>query len=288
LKYIEASPSSRTEEACLREPAPNSVTQLLNRWTRGEERALHELVPIVYQELRRLADLLADQGHPAEAEKLYRQILAIRTRTLGPEHPDTLQCQISLAQLLLKEGRLQEAEKMQRQTLAVNLRVIGAESPQTLWCQSDLAETLIKEGHYSEAEKIASAALAIERRTMAPTHPETLYTLQRLGLAITYRRRCGDTAPLFREIIEKAGYSAPQDKRVSVWYSYRCVAAAANRADDAVQYLQEAVNRGYKDADGLLHDDEIKTLHTSPKFQQLLAALRQPAVGNRPHQLQLH
>jgi RNA polymerase sigma factor (TIGR02999 family) len=31
------------------------VTQLLNRWTRGEERALHELVPIVYQELRRLA-----------------------------------------------------------------------------------------------------------------------------------------------------------------------------------------------------------------------------------------
>ena len=264
------------------------MTQLVNRWTRGEERALHELVPIVYQELRRLADLLADQGHPAEAEKLYRQILAIRTRTLGPEHPDTLQCQISLAQLLLKEGRLQEAEKMQRQTLAVNLRVIGAESPQTLWCQSDLAETLIKEGHYSEAEKIASAALAIERRTMAPTHPETLYTLQRLGLAITYRRRCGDTAPLFREIIEKAGYSAPQDKRVSVWYSYSCVAAAANRADDAVQYLQEAVNRGYKDADGLLHDDEMKTLHASPKFQQLLAALRQPAVGNRPHQLQLH
>ena len=185
------------------------MTQLLNRWTRGEERALHELVPIVYQELRRLADLLADQGHPAEAEKLYRQILAIRTRTLGPEHPDTLQCQISLAQLLLKEGRLQEAEKMQRQTLAVNLRVIGAESPQTLWCQSDLAETLIKEGHYSEAEKIASAALAIERRTMAPTHPETLYTLQRLGLAITYRRRCGLHSTVVSRNHRKGGLLRP-------------------------------------------------------------------------------
>jgi RNA polymerase sigma factor (TIGR02999 family) len=31
------------------------VTELLNRWTRGEERALHELVPIVYEELRGLA-----------------------------------------------------------------------------------------------------------------------------------------------------------------------------------------------------------------------------------------
>jgi RNA polymerase sigma factor (TIGR02999 family) len=39
----------------LYESSPNPVTQLLNRWTRGEERALHELVPIVYEELRRLA-----------------------------------------------------------------------------------------------------------------------------------------------------------------------------------------------------------------------------------------
>ncbi|HEV2420321.1 MAG TPA: ECF-type sigma factor [Candidatus Acidoferrales bacterium] len=32
-----------------------AVTQLLNRWTNGDERALHDLAPIVYEELRRLA-----------------------------------------------------------------------------------------------------------------------------------------------------------------------------------------------------------------------------------------
>lgn len=37
------------------ESSPNPVTQLLNRWTSGDEHALHELVPIVYEELRRLA-----------------------------------------------------------------------------------------------------------------------------------------------------------------------------------------------------------------------------------------
>jgi len=31
------------------------VTQLLNRWNRGDEQALHDLLPIVYEELRRLA-----------------------------------------------------------------------------------------------------------------------------------------------------------------------------------------------------------------------------------------
>jgi RNA polymerase sigma factor (TIGR02999 family) len=33
----------------------HAVTQLLNRWTQGDERALHDLAPIVYEELKRLA-----------------------------------------------------------------------------------------------------------------------------------------------------------------------------------------------------------------------------------------
>jgi len=32
------------------------------------------------------------------------------------------------------------------------------------------------------------------------------------------------------------------------WYSFAAVAAAANRPDDALQHLHEAVNRGYKDS----------------------------------------
>ena len=34
---------------------PTDVTQLLLRWKEGDEAALHSLVPIVYDELRRLA-----------------------------------------------------------------------------------------------------------------------------------------------------------------------------------------------------------------------------------------
>lgn len=36
-------------------PSSDSVTPLLVRWNNGDEEALHALVPIVYQELRRLA-----------------------------------------------------------------------------------------------------------------------------------------------------------------------------------------------------------------------------------------
>jgi hypothetical protein len=54
------------------------------------------------------------------------------------------------------------------------------------------------------------------------------------------------------------------------------VAETANRPDDALQYLQEAVNRGYKNADGLMADDDLKKLHSNPRFQQLVAELKHP------------
>jgi RNA polymerase sigma factor (TIGR02999 family) len=38
------------------EPAPNQVTELLAAWSRGDESALEKLMPLVYDELRRLAN----------------------------------------------------------------------------------------------------------------------------------------------------------------------------------------------------------------------------------------
>jgi hypothetical protein len=37
------------------ETSPKDVTGLLQNWCRGEERALEELIPLVYDELHRLA-----------------------------------------------------------------------------------------------------------------------------------------------------------------------------------------------------------------------------------------
>ena len=49
---------------------------------------------------------------------------------------------------------------------------------------------------------------------------------------------------------------------------------AANHPDDALQYLREAINRGYKDADGLMADPDLEKLHPNPNFQQLVAELK--------------
>jgi hypothetical protein len=49
---------------------------------------------------------------------------------------------------------------------------------------------------------------------------------------------------------------------------------AANHPDDALQYLREAINRRYKDADGLMADPDLEKLRPNSNFQQLVAELK--------------
>lgn len=58
------------------ETSPNAVTQLLLRWKEGDPQALHDLAPIVYEELRRLAHyyLRSERpGHTLESAALVHE-----------------------------------------------------------------------------------------------------------------------------------------------------------------------------------------------------------------------
>jgi len=224
--------------------------------------------------MENLADLLTREGRPTDAEKLSREALAIRLRIHGPEHPDTLVSKINLSDELFREGHIHEAEKLQREALAAQIRVLGPEHPTTLICQTYLARTLTREGHYEEAEKIAREAHDIVLRTLGPQHSYTVDALRQLGTAMAYSHRYAEASKLFRDAIEKQDDSKRQGDAFSVWYAFACVAVAANHPDDALQYLREAINRGYKDADGLMADDDLKRLRPNPKFQRLVTDLK--------------
>jgi tetratricopeptide (TPR) repeat protein len=205
-----------------------------------------------------------------------RAEVAIRSRTLGPDHTRTLISKINLSDELYKEGHIHEAEKLQREALATQIRVRGSENVDSLIFKTYLARTLTEERHYSEAEKLARETYEVQRHSLGPQHPDTLDTLRQLGKALAYSHRYSEASRLFRNAIEKGSKSGAQGNPVSVWYSFACVAAAANQPDDALQYLHEAVNRGYKDVDGLMSDDDLKNLHPNPKFQQFVATLKHP------------
>ncbi len=60
---------------------------------------------------------------------MQREVLVVRKRVLGAEHPDTLTTAGNLAASLARQGKHDEAEKMERKVLAVrvggiNLRAV--------------------------------------------------------------------------------------------------------------------------------------------------------------------
>ncbi len=225
--------------------------------------------------LDRLANLLSEEGHPVEAEKLTREELAIRLRTLGPEHTRTLIAKINLSDELFKEGHFREAEKLQREALGIQVRIRGPENVDSLIFKTYLAKSLNAERRYAEAEKLARETYGIQSRLYGPQHTDTIDTLRELGKAMAHTQRYGEANKLFQDVIHNGSNSTGQGNRWSVWYAFACVAAAAGQTDDALQFLHEGINRGYKNADGLMADNDLKSLRRDSRFQQIVNKLRQ-------------
>ena len=47
-------------------PSSHQITQLLHDWRQGDQQALDELMPLVYEELRRLAHRYMRREHPGQ------------------------------------------------------------------------------------------------------------------------------------------------------------------------------------------------------------------------------
>jgi eukaryotic-like serine/threonine-protein kinase len=229
-------------------------------------------------DMENLATLLLAENHLAESAKLYRTALEIFARTEGAEHGETLRIKINLAKALCYEGHLSVAEGMLRQALSSAVRVSGPESPLTLLSQGELALVLNREGRYAEAEPLARKTVDGYQRAQGAQYPDWLEALTQLGIALARTHHYPEAGKLFHEAIENGGPSGMQGNPWSAWYAFSAVETAADRQNDAFQYLHEAINRGYKDADALMADDDFKTLHQNPHFQQLVAQLRQAAT----------
>ncbi|KAI5848000.1 hypothetical protein BZA05DRAFT_446719 [Tricharina praecox] len=93
------------------------------------------------------------QSRWKKAEGLEVQVMEIRMRVLGNEHPDTLQSMTSMASLALKyrkRGWWKEAERLLESALEASKRVLGKEHPNTLKITENLASIYISQGKIDE------------------------------------------------------------------------------------------------------------------------------------------
>ena len=79
-----------------------------------------------------LADWTGRAGDPAAARDLLAELLPMRVRVLGPEHPDTLLTRSGLARWIGEAGDAVAARDLLAALLPVRERVLGPEHPDTL------------------------------------------------------------------------------------------------------------------------------------------------------------
>ena len=128
--------------------------------------------------------VLGEIGDWRHAEQLGVQVLDMRKKLLGAEHPYTLTSMGNLASTFLNQGKWNEAEQLQVQVLDMCKKLLGAEHPDTLTSLGNLASTFSSQGKWNEAEELEVQVLDMRKKLLGTEHPGTLISMG--NLARTY------------------------------------------------------------------------------------------------------
>jgi len=125
---------------------------------------------------------------------------------------------------------------------------------------------------------MARKTLEVQIRTQGLLHTDSIDTRRQVAMAMAHSHRYDEAIDFFREVLAKENDPALSN-RWAIRYALACVAAADNRSHDALQYLHDAIDRGFNDADFIMADDDLKPLRDNSDFQKLVAQLRPAAAS---------
>jgi plasmid stability protein len=147
------------------------------------------------------ARYLATQGADAQAEPLYRDVLTVLLRVLGPDHPVTLTTRHCIAVGMSERGDHEAAENESRDILTAKLRALGPDHPDTLTTRAQIAVEMAARGNHEAAENEYRDVLTATLRALGPNHPDTLTTRHCIALEIAAHGNHEAAENEFRDIL---------------------------------------------------------------------------------------
>jgi tetratricopeptide (TPR) repeat protein len=122
-----------------------------------------------------LAILYTEQRFLKEAEVLAHRIAEARTKTVGPERPDTLHAiVVTLANIYRGQARFSKAEYLVLELLQMRTRVQGIEHLSILAAMPNVALVYLYNSRYDQAEKLLLELLDTRTRIRGEDNPEIL------------------------------------------------------------------------------------------------------------------
>jgi len=255
-----------------------------------------------------LGSALAKEGDPEKAMDQYQKALAIypdspeihnnmgtamaRTGNLDNAtfhfrqalqlSPDYAEAHINLANTLIEKKDLDTAIKHYRRALAISPghNSVGDRLEKLLAFKNQFETTIMQieaqlatdpdnpELYYQIGnlyEKNARVDQAMEQfRKAAELKPEFWEALYRQALIHAGKKEYSKSIALFKQIASLR----PDD--ASIFYNIACLYSLQDRKDDAVDWLEKAIDAGYNDISKILNDPDLENLRQTSFYKQLV------------------
>jgi tetratricopeptide (TPR) repeat protein len=193
---------------------------LRRRWLGGKHYAVQESLASV-ERWRRLADVPAGKqeelgaalrsegqgnrllrpGRYREAEKAYRQALAIFKEALGEQHPSTATSYNNVAFCLQEQGKAAQALPLHEKALAIRKEALGERHPRTTDSYDNVAACLEALGKAAQALPLFQKTLAIRKAALGERHPDTAQSYGNVAYCLQAQGKTAQALPLHEKAL---------------------------------------------------------------------------------------
>ncbi|MEU7339640.1 tetratricopeptide repeat protein [Streptomyces sp. NPDC007074] len=161
--------------------------------------ALTEIVALADVAVRTSKMLLWAGSYPSSL-KMAESALH-HTKSIGPEHPNTLHLLFRQASASFYLNRYAEAERLYRALLTTQQRVLGPEHPDSLNTANEIAWSVAGRGDFIESEHLYRTLLPVQERILGTEHPDTLGTRYGIARSVAGQGRHIEAERLYHDLV---------------------------------------------------------------------------------------
>jgi eukaryotic-like serine/threonine-protein kinase len=239
------------------------------RMTDGKRGAKDRDVAFILADIAKLHRRYGKHEPAQEARKramaIQEEALAAQEKKSGPEDPQVAFILVSLAKLYRENGNYEKARSLYERALAIRDK---AHVSQVQIDLCDFAELQHDHRNYSSAQQLYERALSIREKKWGPKAwpiAEILILLARLEVD---RGRLPQADSYFNQataITQKIQGETPIFS-----YNQACYRALLKNRDPAIDFLKQAIARGFDSKYRITHNPDFASLRGDPEFQALV------------------
>ena len=149
-----------------------------------------------------LGNVLRTEGRYADAERSFREALALQRKLYGEKHGDIGRTLMGLALTLDDEDELKAALPLMRNAVAMQRELYGSEPhPDLAEAVNDLGQLLEENGDYDESERMYSESIVLRRRLYGDKHPKIAQGLNNLASAMQDKGELAASEATYRQAL---------------------------------------------------------------------------------------